>query len=298
MAKKKKSGNRKADWAEAKRRCRLSEEDVRLAKELGFAPRSLIKNIPSPSQPWKASVQDWVRGLYEKKMLKAAKKRSRREKANQQPAEPKAEVPKEDRRIETESQDDEFDFSSEPTEKDIRQTNRYLQRRYQEFRRAAKLVAQKLSRLPQVQRVVLFGSVAVPLQKEIPRFREFRREQIAVWHECKDVDLAVWVSDLDHLKTLQRARTRTLNQLLETEDIGVAHHQVEMFVMEAGSDRCLGRLCSFGKCPKEGRRDCKGCGQKRFLRQHEGFVFQPETLAPEKSVVLFDRMVHKDDDVS
>ena len=97
MAKKKKSGNRKAEWAEAKRRCRLSEEELRMAKELGFAPRSLIKNIPSPSQPWKASVRDWVRGLYEKKMLKAAKKRSRREKANLQkkePAEPEGGDPK------------------------------------------------------------------------------------------------------------------------------------------------------------------------------------------------------------
>ena len=93
MAKKKKSSNRKADWAEAKRRCRLSEEELRMAKELGFAPRSLIKNIPSPSQPWKSSVRDWVRGLYEKKMLKAAKKRFRREKANlpkEEPAEPES----------------------------------------------------------------------------------------------------------------------------------------------------------------------------------------------------------------
>jgi hypothetical protein len=90
MAKKKSS---KADWAEAKHRCRLSEEDVRMAKELGFLPRSLIKNIPSPSQPWKASVSDWVRGLYEKKMAKAAKKRFRREKAalrEEQPVEPEA----------------------------------------------------------------------------------------------------------------------------------------------------------------------------------------------------------------
>ena len=97
MTKKKKSSNRKADWAEAKRRCRLSEEELRMAKELGFAPRSLIKNIPSPSQPWKSSVRDWVRGLYEKKMLKAAKKRSRREKANLQKeelAEPESGDPK------------------------------------------------------------------------------------------------------------------------------------------------------------------------------------------------------------
>jgi len=67
MAKKKpKSSGRDADWAEAKRRCRLSQEEIRMAKDLGISPRSLIKNIPSPSQPWKAPVKDWVRELYRK----------------------------------------------------------------------------------------------------------------------------------------------------------------------------------------------------------------------------------------
>jgi hypothetical protein len=44
--------NRQNDdaWAEAQRRCGLSDEEVRMAKELGFKPKSLIKNIPSPSQ--------------------------------------------------------------------------------------------------------------------------------------------------------------------------------------------------------------------------------------------------------
>jgi len=38
-----------------------------MAKELGLSPRSLIKNIPNPRQPWKASVEDWVRGLHERR---------------------------------------------------------------------------------------------------------------------------------------------------------------------------------------------------------------------------------------
>src|SRR5436190_10928173 len=54
-------------WKEAKRRCRLNEEDVRMAKELGFQPKSLIKNIPDPSQKWKAPVNEWIRSLYEEK---------------------------------------------------------------------------------------------------------------------------------------------------------------------------------------------------------------------------------------
>jgi hypothetical protein len=54
-------------WEEAQRRCRLSDAEVRMAKELGFRPKSLFKNIPSPSQKWKLPVSEWVRSLYEKK---------------------------------------------------------------------------------------------------------------------------------------------------------------------------------------------------------------------------------------
>ncbi len=37
------------------------------AKELGLVPRSLIKNIPSPKQQWKAPVKDWIRDLYSRR---------------------------------------------------------------------------------------------------------------------------------------------------------------------------------------------------------------------------------------
>src|SRR5258708_3797717 len=61
-------------WKEAKRRCRLNAEDIRMAKELGFGPRSLIKNIPNPSQKWKAPVKEWIRSLHAEKF--AAGKRA------------------------------------------------------------------------------------------------------------------------------------------------------------------------------------------------------------------------------
>lgn len=44
-------------WQEAKKRCRLDDKDIALAKRLGLNPRSLIKNIPSKSEPWKAPVK-------------------------------------------------------------------------------------------------------------------------------------------------------------------------------------------------------------------------------------------------
>jgi len=70
-----------AGWAKAKRLCRLSAADVGIAKELGFSPRSLIKNIPSKSQPWKAPVAIWVRELYAKKLRDHEERRRRRESA-------------------------------------------------------------------------------------------------------------------------------------------------------------------------------------------------------------------------
>jgi hypothetical protein len=38
-----------------------------MAKELGISPQSLRKNRPSPSQPWKQPVKDWIGELYEKR---------------------------------------------------------------------------------------------------------------------------------------------------------------------------------------------------------------------------------------
>lgn len=68
-----KKSDQQQSWAEAQRRCRLSDEAVRMARELGIGPRSLIKNIPAPTQQWKAPVEDWVRDLYEKRQRKAAR---------------------------------------------------------------------------------------------------------------------------------------------------------------------------------------------------------------------------------
>ena len=65
---------REAEWAKAKRVCRLNVETVRMAKELGLNPRSLMKNIPSKSQPWKAPVHVWIRDMYEARQEKAGKK--------------------------------------------------------------------------------------------------------------------------------------------------------------------------------------------------------------------------------
>ena len=170
------------------------------------------------------------------------------------------------------------------------EVDRLLRRRQETFRAAADYVAAAFAALSAVQKVVLFGSVARPLERERPRHSRFRRAGVLLWHECKDVDLAVWVGEVDDLKALQKARARALNELIDETGFGVAHHQVDVFLLEPGSDRYLGRLCHFGQCPK-GKPEClvPGCGKALFLRQHEGFVLDPRALEPEGSEVLFDR---------
>ncbi len=273
--------NRDDDWAEAKRRCPLSESELRMAQEIGLNPRKLIKNLPSPSQRWKAPVGEGVREMY--------RKRHRAPLPERPSSRPPPEEHDEDAFEETAGDDDSWAEPELTWDEEIAEQDGLLRRRQEEFRAAAAFVTATFARLPFVERVVLFGSAAQPLRREVPRFRRFRRAGVALWHECKDVDLAVWLSDVSELKKLQKARGNALNDLFALAEIGVAHHQVDVFLFEPGSDRYLGRLCHFGTCPK-GKPECRvpGCGAALFLRQHEDFAFDPRSLEPARCALLFD----------
>ncbi|WP_256756635.1 hypothetical protein [Cohnella sp. WQ 127256] len=58
-------------WKEAKVLCKLNDEDIRIAKEMGLNPLSLIKNIPAKDQLWKAPVKKWLRAMYEERQGKS-----------------------------------------------------------------------------------------------------------------------------------------------------------------------------------------------------------------------------------
>jgi len=90
MPKKRNRGKHNPTWAKAQKLCRLNAEDVRMAKELGLNPRSLMKNIPSKDEQWKAPVKYWIRDLYEKKKAKAAKKARRKAQAAEHSSPPPA----------------------------------------------------------------------------------------------------------------------------------------------------------------------------------------------------------------
>ena len=67
-------GNKEELWNEAKKKCRLNNDDIRIAKEMGLNPKSLIKNIPNKNEQWKAPVKVWIREMYEERQEKVRRK--------------------------------------------------------------------------------------------------------------------------------------------------------------------------------------------------------------------------------
>ncbi len=118
-----------------------------------------------------------------------------------------------------------------PSEKEIAEQNRYLKNSWENFQLAADYIACEFNQSSVVEKIVLFGSVAAPLKKEVPRFHDYRRHGIEVWHECSDLDLAVWLNDLSNLNILRKKCSHAVNQLLKDKNIGVASHQVDVFFL-------------------------------------------------------------------
>jgi hypothetical protein len=76
----------------------------------------------------------------------------------------------------------------------------------------------------------------------VPRFAPYKQLRLPIAHECKDVDLAAWVSRLDGLDELQRARGRVVGKIVAECGHGPAVHEIEVFLLEPGTNRYLGRL--------------------------------------------------------
>ena len=174
---------------------------------------------------------------------------------------------------------------------EIEEQNRSLLRLQQDFRRAADIVIDALMAFEEVEAIAVIGSVAKPLWKEIPRFSEFRRAGIEVWHECKDLDLAVWISSQHRLGELRRTRDMALRKAYESgTGPGTTGHQVEIFLIEPGTDHYLGRLCDFNACPKD-KPQCRvpGCGAVPFNKHVDGFVPYADLLASAAYAMLYRR---------
>lgn len=177
-----------------------------------------------------------------------------------------------------------------PDEAEIEEQQRHLIERQRQFVVAAEWVARELTAFPWVRRIVLFGSVANPLKEEVPRFRDFRRWNIKLPHECGDADIAVWLDEFTDLRAAQKAKNRALDAMARAEGFHVAPHQVDMFLHESANGAYIGRLCQFNTCPK-GKPEClnEECGRIPFLKFVPGFAMRADALTPGRSRTLFDR---------
>jgi hypothetical protein len=196
------------------------------------------------------------------------------------------------------SEDEEFDFGAWQHKEDeralspagIADQNRYMLSHYRAFREAADAVAVAWSARPEVVRVALIGSVARMPYKEVPRFSVYRRARIELWHECMDVDVALWLDDMGDLNGLRKEKDRVLRNRQRSGEGFVANHQIDVFVLDPATSRYLGRLCTFNQCPK-GKIEClvEGCGSTPFLQLHQDFRWRADSLAPDRSLTLYDR---------
>ena len=59
-------------WIEAKKRHRLSQVHIQMARELGMNPKSFGKLDNHKQEPWKAPLPDFIENLYMKRFGKEA----------------------------------------------------------------------------------------------------------------------------------------------------------------------------------------------------------------------------------
>lgn len=57
-------GKKEHGWPEAKRLCRLNQNNIAMAKALGFGPDALVRARPDPKQKWKLPVKEWIHELH------------------------------------------------------------------------------------------------------------------------------------------------------------------------------------------------------------------------------------------
>jgi hypothetical protein len=57
-------GKHRHTWPEAKKLCRLNQNDIAMAKRLGFGPDALVRARPDPKQKWKLPVKYWIHELH------------------------------------------------------------------------------------------------------------------------------------------------------------------------------------------------------------------------------------------
>ena len=71
MAKKKHSGSPDQLWADAKKRYKLTDEHIRMAKELGLNPKKFGSYAPNKQELWKEPLPEFIEKIYAKRFKKS-----------------------------------------------------------------------------------------------------------------------------------------------------------------------------------------------------------------------------------
>lgn len=175
--------------------------------------------------------------------------------------------------------------------KKILEDNEFLKERQYQLRRTADILTAVWAEFSCVEAIGLTGSVAKPLWKEVPRFSEYRRQGIELWHESKDVDLVLWLDDFSMLKEMRRAKAVAMRgETLNNPRFGIADYMIDAFIFDPITDGYIGRLCNFNQCPKH-RKECTvpGCGDIPYNRIFPSFTPWPSLLSTARETILFTR---------
>lgn len=174
---------------------------------------------------------------------------------------------------------------------EIHEVDQAMLKRQADFRKAASVLAETLGAMEEVVSIRLFGSVALPLWKEVPRFHRFRNRRIKVYHECENIDLAIRVTCAGRAAEMRKACAGIVSDLAEREIyLSIAHHLFSLHLIDDATEHYLGMVCHYNKCPKH-KEPCRvpGCGAVPFVRILPWFRFKPERLNEHNSLVLFER---------
>ncbi len=200
--------------------------------------------------------------------------------------------------IDTDSEGEEMDRRIRESEQttpvsygEIYEEDQHMLKRQEDFRKAARLLTQKLSIMPEVTKVVLFGSTALPLWKEVPRFQRLRTRHIKIYHECANIDLAIWVTTTSRASDIRKLAPATVNDLLANDrHLSVAQHHFSMHLIDQATGRYLGMVCHYNQCPKH-KPACQvpGCGSQKFVQIIPGYQLKPARLKSHNSQTLFVR---------
>lgn len=296
-------------WKALKENGRLQERHVQMAIDLGMSAASITQEHATADDRGDLLLLEWVEDRFFAKHGHYAP-------ASDATPENQAEHPAENSLLTDHSdaisrmcdemgirEDDEyaFELAGELINKRERETpvsygeihaeDQRMLRRQMDFRNAARAVAGHLAAMPEVREVRLFGSVALPLWKEVPRFPRLGHRKIRIFHECANIDLAVRVTSPANADRMRKACSQVVNDLNEREIyLNIAHQTFSIHLIDHAHNRYLGMVCHYNQCPKH-KFECRvpGCGANRFVRILPWFQLKPHRLNEFNSQVLFQR---------